>query len=248
MKAVLKPCHLNPGMELDQSEERIRSIHSDLVDVYGEPERNWNTDSVRGLLITILSQNVADTNTERAAERLFNHFDGYREIEEADLEDLKDAINPAGLPHQKAQRIQRSLKAMRQREGDYTLEFLDEMGKEEARDWFMDIKGVGPKTANVVLSFNFDKGVMPVDTHVERVSKRFRLAPFSANNGKVHDIMNKIVPDELKYEMHMLMIEHGRAHCTARNPTCGETKLKKYCSYYEKVIEGGLDPENYPPQ
>ncbi len=235
-------------MELRQSEERVRNIHSDLVEVYGEPERNFSYDGVRGLLVTILSQNVADTNTRRAANRLFDRFDDLESIENSELEDLKDAINPAGLPHQKAQRIQRSLKAIREEQGEYSLEFLEDMDKQEALDWLQDIKGVGPKTSHVVLSFHFNKGVMPVDTHVERVSKRFRLVPFSANNGKAHDILNEVVPDELKYEMHMLMIEHGRSHCTARNPTCGETKLCQYCSYYEKVLDGEMDGEDFPPQ
>lgn len=234
-------------MEIDSSEDRIRSIHRDLVDVYGKPEKNWDTGSVRGLLITILSQNVADTNTERAAEQLFNRFETFEEIENAELEDLKDAINPAGLPHQKAQRIQRALEAMREETDEYSLEFLRDMGKEEALDWLQDIKGVGPKTANVVLSFHFDKGVMPVDTHVERVSKRFRLAPFSANNGKAHNILNEAVPDDIKYELHMLMIEHGRSHCSARNPSCGQTKLKKYCSRYQLVENGYLTVDEYPP-
>ena len=235
-------------MEIDNSEERIRQIHQDLLNVYGEQRGHDDSDGVRQLLITILSQNVADTNTARAAENLFNDFEDYKEIEEASIEDLADSINPAGLPETKAKRIQRTLKALRNQgeNEDYSVDFLGNMEDSKAQDWLEDIKGVGPKTASVLLNFHFDANVMPVDTHVERISKRFRLIPFSASNGKAHELLNKAVPHEIKNSFHMLLIEHGKNHCTAQNPSCEETKLRKYCSYYEKVLQGDLDPEEYP--
>ncbi|WP_414838118.1 endonuclease III domain-containing protein [Candidatus Nanosalina sp. VS9-1] len=237
-------------MEIDNSEERIRNIHQDLLDVYGEQNWHDNDDGVRQLLITILSQNVADTNTARAAENLFNDSKDYREIEEASIEKLADSINPAGLPETKAKRIQRTLKALRDHgdSEDYSVDFLGEMEDSEAQAWLEEIKGIGPKTASVLLNFHFDANVMPVDTHVERLAKRFRLIPFSASNGKAHELLNEAVPHEIKNSFHMLMIEHGKNNCTARNPTCENTKLKKYCSYYEKVIKGDLSPEEYPPE
>ena len=237
-------------MKIDNSEQRIRDIHRDLIDVYGEQASYDDGDGVRQLLITILSQNVADENTSRAAENLFNDFKDYRAIEEASVEKLADSINPAGLPETKAKRIQRTLKALRE-EGEsenYSVDFLGEMDDSDAQAWLEEIKGIGPKTASVLLNFHFDANVMPVDTHVERISKRFRLIPFSASNGKAHELLNEAVPHEIKNSFHMLLIEHGKNNCTARNPTCGDTKLKKYCSYYEEVIEGDLTHEEYPPE
>ena len=237
-------------MEIDNSEERIRNIHQDLLDVYGEQDWQDSDDGVRQLLITILSQNVADTNTARAAENLFNDFEDYKEIEEASVDDLADSINPAGLPETKAKRIQRTLKALREQEAseDYSVDFLGEMEDKEALDWLEQIKGIGPKTASVLLNFHFDADVIPVDTHVERISKRFRLIPFSASNGKAHELLNEAVPHDIKNSFHMLIIEHGKNNCSARNPTCKETKLKKYCTRYELVENGELSPEEYPPE
>ncbi|MBC5792745.1 MAG: endonuclease III [Nanohaloarchaea archaeon] len=235
-------------MKLDNSEERIRNIHQDLLEVYGEQDWHDDKDGVRQLLITILSQNVADENTARAAENLFNDFKDYEEIEEASVEELADSINPAGLPQTKAQRIQRTLKALREETGEYSVEFLGEMEDSDAQDWLEEIKGIGPKTASVLLNFHFDADVMPVDTHVERIAKRFRLIPFSASNGKAHELLNEAVPHDIKNSFHMLIIEHGKNNCSARNPTCEETKLKKYCSRYELVENGDLKPEEYPPE
>ena len=257
-------------MEIDNSEERIRNIHQDLLDVYGEQDWHDNDDGVRQLLITILSQNVADTNTARAAENLFNDFENYQEIEEASIQNLADSINAAGLPETKAKRIQRTLKALREfrnsdgvsrspensdkefsDEGDsddYSVDFLGEMEDSEAQAWLEEIKGIGPKTASVLLNFHFDANVMPVDTHVERISKRFRLIPFSASNSKAHELLNEAIPHEIKNSFHMLLIEHGKNNCSARNPTCRETKLKKYCTRYKLVENGELSPEQYPPE
>lgn len=257
-------------MEIDNSEERIRSIHQDLLDVYGEQDWHDDDDGVRQLLITILSQNVADENTARAAENLFNDFKNYEEIENAPVEELADSINPAGLPQTKAQRIQRTLKALREfrnsegvsgapensseefsddgEENDYSVEFLGEMEDSDAQAWLEEIKGIGPKTASVLLNFHFDADVIPVDTHVERIAKRFRLIPFSASNGRAHELLNEAVPHDIKNSFHMLMIEHGKKNCTARNPTCQETRLKKYCSRNKLVENGDLTPEEYPPE
>jgi len=234
-------------MELKQSEKRIRNIHSNLLDIYGEQDWHDSSDGVRQLLITILSQNVADENTSKAAENLFTEFRDYQSIENCSINHLAEVIRPAGLPTTKAERIQRTLKALRNETGGYSVEFLGELEDSEAQKWLENIKGIGPKTASVLLNFHFDANVMPVDTHVERISKRFRLVPFSASNGKAHEILNEIVPHELKNSLHMLMIEHGKNHCTARNPSCGETKMRKYCSRYRLVEEGDLKPEEYPP-
>lgn len=237
-------------MEIDNSEERIRNIHQDLLDVYGEQDWHDDNDGVRQLLITILSQNVADENTARAAENLFNDFKDYEAIENSSVEDLADSINPAGLPETKATRIQRTLKALREQGGsnEYSVEFLGKMEDSDAQAWLEEIKGIGPKTASVLLNFHFDANVMPVDTHVERIAKRFRLIPFSASNGKAHELLNEAVPHDIKNSFHMLIIEHGKNNCSARNPTCENTKLKKYCTRYELVENGDLSPEEYPPE
>ena len=237
-------------MKINNSEERIREIHQDLLDVYGEQDWHNNNDGVRQLLITILSQNVADENTARAAENLFDDFKNYEEIEYTSVDELADSINPAGLPKTKAQRLQRTLKALREQgeTEDYSVDFLGEMEDLDAQAWLEEIKGIGPKTASVLLNFHFDADVMPVDTHVERIAKRFRLIPFSASNGKAHELLNEAVPHDIKNSFHMLIIEHGKNNCTARNPTCEKTKLKKYCSRYELVENGDLTPEEYPPE
>jgi len=219
--------------------ERVRRLHDDLVDRYEpvERERRHGSDpdadpgeGVRQLVTTILSQNVADENTERAAAALFDRYEDFGAVEAADHDELAETIRVAGLPNQKAERIQRALGAIREETGGaYSLAFLDALPAEEAKGWLTDIKGVGPKTASVVLNFHFGKPTMAVDTHVERVSKRFGLVEESASNQRAHDRLDAVVPDELTYPLHVLLIRHGRTHCSARNPDCDNPVCERYC-------------------
>lgn len=225
--------------QAEWTEARVRTLHDDLVDLYGpvetteahgaDPDRD-PAEGVRQLLTTILSQNVADQNTARASESLFDTYDDFAAIEAADMEELAEVIRVAGLPETKATRIQRALAAIREETGGaYSLAFLDAMPTAEAKAWLTDIKGIGPKTASVVLNFHFGKPTMAVDTHVERVSKRFGLVPDSASNARAHDVLDAVVPDELTYPLHVLLIEHGRTHCSARNPDCDNAVCAAYC-------------------
>ena len=224
---------------VEWTESRVRTLHDDLVDLYGpvaaaeahgaDPDRD-PAEGVRQLLTTILSQNVADQNTARASESLFATYEDFAAIEDAEMTDLAEVIRVAGLPETKATRIQRALSAIREETGGaYSLAFLDAMPTDEAKAWLTDIKGIGPKTASVVLNFHFGKPTMAVDTHVERVSKRFGLVPESASNARAHDALDAVVPDELTYPLHVLLIEHGRTHCSARNPDCDNPVCDSYC-------------------
>ena len=220
-------------------ESSVRQLHDDLVTLHeavestsahgtdGDPDPG---EGVRQLVTTILSQNVADENTRRASESLFETYDDFAAIEAADHDELVEVIRVAGLPNQKAERIQRALAAIREETGGaYSLAFLDAMGTEDAKTWLTDIKGIGPKTASVVLNFTFGKPTMAVDTHVERVSKRFGLVPESASNQRAHDLLGELVPDELTYPLHVLLIRHGRTYCSARNPDCSNPVCETYC-------------------
>ncbi len=208
----------------------VRELHRDLIDLHGKPERAHSEDGVRQLLTTILSQNVADTQTARAAEALRETYRDYAEIEAAEPEDLAETISVVGLKNQKAARIQRSLRKIREETGgEYTLAFLEEMDTDDAQDWLTDIKGIGPKTASVVLNFHFQKPTFAVDTHVERLAKRFGMVEASASNERAHETLNELVPDDLKYSLHVLMITHGREFCTARDPDCANVVCERYC-------------------
>ncbi len=171
-----------------------------LAGEYGHPVWERRLDPTSELVLTILTQNSADVNAEVAFEALRVAYPSDRPPEEhralqgwggaglstasppdwtavetAPLPELVDVIRPGGLANQKAPRIQATLRTIREERGDHSLEFLGDLPALEARDWLTRIDGIGRKTASVLLLFCFGAPLMPVDRHVERVSRRVGL-------------------------------------------------------------------------
>lgn len=211
-------------------EPKIREINKKLKDYYGAPPEPADHSDIDYLVETILSQNTNDINRDKAFKNLKETYDTWEEVENADREELTDTIRIAGLGPTKAERIQESLRIVREDQGKYNLDFINDLTIDEGKKWLTDIPGIGPKTAAIILCFYFKKPVMPVDTHVHRVSKRLDLIPESASRTKAHTLLEDRVPDDIKYEFHRLLIEHGRKHCKAQNPTCEEGPLCDMCS------------------
>ena len=209
----------------------VRNLHRDLIELHGRPNKTYSEDGVRQLLTTILSQNVADVQTARASKELFAAYPDYRAMETADHDELAEVISEVGLMNQKATRIQRSLAAIREETGgEYTLAFLGEMSTDTAQAWLTDIKGVGSKTANVVLNFHFEKPTFAVDTHIERLATRFGLIEQSTTAEQAHEVLNELIPDDIKYSLHVLLITHGKEYCSAQAPNCDNPVCDTYCA------------------
>jgi endonuclease-3 len=102
---------------------------------------------------------------------------------------------------------------------------------EEARKILMEPPGVGPKTADVVLLFSEGKPTIPVDTHVNRVSKRLGLAPHKGGYEDVRSSLQSIFKPKDYLLVHLLLIAHGRKTCSAYNPKCGQCTIRIYCPF-----------------
>lgn len=229
-------------------QDRVRAIHASLVDEHGKPDPPRDVDPLVALIGTILSQNTTDENRDKALDSLEAEIGLEPEaIHRSPHEQLEAAIQPAGLQSQKAERIHSLLDKLEADRGSYDLAFLGELEPEAAHEWLTAVPGIGPKTAAVQLCFRFDQPFFPVDTHCHRLAQRFGLVPHGTGRRATHRRMDEIVPDELKYSLHRLMITHGRETCKARNPRCETSPTcREFCSYYEQVIAGDVEPQEYP--
>ena len=134
------------------------------------------------------------------------------------------------------------LRQITEERGSLDLDFLREMSAEDVHAWLMKFKGVGPKTAAIVLQFSLDKPAFPVDTHVFRVTRRIGLAKGSTAD-KVSDEMMRKLPKYKWHLMHHLLITHGRKTCTAKSPKCTSCNVNVLCRHFmemEKGLEKGL--------
>ena len=218
--------------------ELALEVHRRLLETYGEPTWRDSKPPVDELVSTILSQNTNDINRDRAFDRLRERFPSWDEVRDARPEEVIDAIRIAGISNQKGPRIQAALRTITEQRGQIELDFLREMPPDEVHDWLVLIKGVGPKTAAIVMQFSLDMPAFPVDTHIHRVSGRIGLRPEKAGREKTHEILAELFPPETYYAVHLNLIQHGRQVCKAARPLCVQCNLTDLCEYYQQ-----LDPK-----
>ena len=183
-------------------------------------------EPVAELVLTVLSQNTNDRNRDVAYARLRERFPTWAAVRDAPVTELEDAIRPGGLAPTKAIRIKEMLGAL----GDDDLSWLENAPLEEGRDYLCSLPGVGRKTAACVLLFSYGRPDVPVDTHVYRVGARLGLFRRRASFDEAHDELLRLCGDDIDaYEVHTLMLRHGRRLCTARAPRCRECPLLRMC-------------------
>jgi endonuclease III len=215
--------------ELDQ---RACRVHERLLTYYGYPKWRNPLPPLDELVSTILSQNTNDVNRDRAFLALRGRFPTWEGVRDAAERDVIDAIRPAGLANQKGPRIQQVLRQITQQRGALDLSFLADLPVDEARTWLMHFKGVGPKTAAIVLLFSLGKPAFPVDTHIYRVSGRLGLRPAQMTADQAHDHLASLLPEEAYYPAHLNIIRLGREVCQARRPICSSCPLTDLCDFY----------------
>ncbi|MEJ2209969.1 MAG: endonuclease III [Anaerolineae bacterium] len=214
--------------------DKVLRVEERLLQAYGEPEWRPHLEPVAELVSTILSQNTNDTNRDVAFDRLRDRFDTWEAVRDADTKDVIEAIRPAGLANQKGPRIQAALQFIAQERGELSLDFLADWPVDEAKAWLTSIKGVGPKTAAIVLLFALGRPAFPVDTHVHRVSRRLGLIGPKVSREKAHDVLEDLVPEEDYLPFHLNMIRHGREVCASSTPRCNECNLTDLCNWYQE--------------
>lgn len=216
-------------MTIKQSRSRIALILRRLERVFGPVEPPERLPVLDELIATILSQNTTDSNSGAAFEELRRRFRNWEVVRQASVERVADAIRIAGLANQKAPRIKAMLQQLHEEQGELSLEFLHEMPLDEACEYLRRFPGVGPKTIACVLLFACSKPILPVDTHVHRVSQRLGLIGSKANEAKAHAELARLVPAERVLDFHIQLIRHGREVCAARKPRCTECVLLDRC-------------------
>lgn len=218
---------------LSQRQTHYAQISEVLSALYGYPAWRQHLPPVDELVSTILSQNTTNTNRDLAFAALKDRYSSWQAVRDAPTEDVVETIRSAGLANQKGPRIQAALQYITEQHGEISLDFLADWTSDAAKDWLVDIKGIGRKTAAIILLFAFNKPAFPVDTHVHRVTKRLGLIDAKVSADRAHDELATIIPADEYYPAHLNFIRHGRNVCVARNPRCAECALTALCNYFQ---------------
>ncbi len=216
---------------MNKLEELARQVHQRLLDFYGQPTWRNPLPPLDELVSTILSQNTNDVNRDRAFSSLRQRYPTWELVRDAETSSVVEAIRAAGLANQKGPRIQQVLREITAERGALDLAFLSNLPLEEARAWLMKFKGVGPKTAAIVMCFSLNRPAFPVDTHIYRVTGRVGLRPPEMTVEVAHPHLEALFPPETYYATHLNIIRLGREICAARSPACQKCPLQLLCGY-----------------
>jgi endonuclease-3 len=222
-----------------EPKELAQTTFHQLVQWFGRPIWSNPLPPLDELISTILSQNTNDTNRDRAFNMLRKRFPTWEEVRDAPVEQVIDAIRTAGLANQKGRRIQDVLQAITAERGSLQMDFLHQMSREEIHTWLSKFKGVGPKTAAIVMQFSLGIPAFPVDTHIYRVSGRLGLRPATMSVEQAHHHLATLFNPEDYYAAHLLLIRLGREICQARQPNCSACPLQDACTYYHSLKKEG---------
>jgi endonuclease-3 len=193
-------------------------------------------DSFKNLIITVLSQNTSEANCVRAYKGLAARFEVKPQVLASSKEsDIREAIRSGGLYNVKAKRIKDVSKAVLEKfHGDLTS--ILALPKAEARMKFMELPGIGPKTADVLLAARHGYSqVFVVDTHMDRIAKRLGLVKPDAKYREVQLALKKFIPWDKGERVGGLFWLLAKFTCRAQNPKCSECLLIETCDYGQKA-------------
>lgn len=219
---------------LPDPQAKALAVHRRLLEVYGRAEWRQPLSALDELVSTILSQNTNDRNRDAAFNLLKQRFPIWEAVRDADPQQVIEAIRTAGLANQKGPRIQAVLRQISAETGSLSLDFLKDWPAEKAHEWLMRFKGVGPKTAAIVLVFSLGMPAFPVDTHIYRVSGRIGLRPAKMSVEQAHLHLAKLFPPDEYGPAHLNLIRLGREVCHARRPECPRCPVSRWCDYYQR--------------
>ncbi|MDZ7703396.1 MAG: endonuclease III [Trueperaceae bacterium] len=221
---------------VDWPDAATRTVYDRLVERYGHRELTPRRKPLHELISTILSQRTNAANEKKAFETMWQRYGSWRAIRDANEDDLAEAIGASTYPEAKAPQIKETLGTIIDKRGEPSLEHLRDLSADEGMDWLLELPGVGVKTASLVLLFCFQKPVLPVDTHVHRVSQRVGLIGPKVGTDKAHDVLLKQLPGkpEILYNFHIALLKHGQQLCRYRSPTCEKCPLTDRCDWYQE--------------
>ena len=227
--------------------KRAVQVHEKLLEVFGEPIWRNPLPAIDELVSTILSQNTNDVNRDRAFNALRAKIPTWEGVRDAPLNELIDAIAPSNYPEIKAPNIKETLRRIIDERGEANIDYLRDLPADEGLAWLTSLPGVGIKTATLVLLFCFGKPVMPVDTHVHRVSNRIGLIGSKVNPTAAHPLLMALLPNDpvVLITFHKDMLRHGQQICIWSTPRCEKCPMTDICNWYQENRAGEKPSANH---
>ena len=206
---------------MTKTSDKVNEILSYLDELFPNPKCELNYNKDYELLIAIcLSAQTTDKRVNKVTSVLFSKYNSLESLANADITDIESIIRELGSYRKKSIYVK-----------EIAIKLLKDNIKviPNDREYLESFPGVGRKTVNVFLGMIYNEPTIAVDTHVERVSKRLRLAKENANVLEVEHSLQKKIPKEKWVRAHHQLVLFGRYYCKAVKPSCGNCKLTNIC-------------------
>ena len=227
-----------PTPDIEALTQKALEVTRRLTDQYGVAE--WSSKDPMSMLVDIiLSHRTRDEQTAAAYDNLLLRFGSWEGVRDAPTNEVQAAIVNVNWPEVKAPRLQALMRRITEECGALSLDFLRDMPVEEAAAWLNRFEGVGPKTVACVLLFSARKPILPVDTHVHRISIRLGLIGKKVSADNAHALLQALLPNDARaiYDFHKGLLRHGQRICVYERPRCGKCVLTDVCDYYQTVVK-----------
>ncbi len=208
------------GEKAVETLDRLEQEHPD-ARIWLDYDNAWQL-----LVATILAARCTDEKVNEVTGELFGRWATPAELAEADPEEVRDLIHPTGTFRRKQEYIQNAAEVIAEEYGGEVPDDIERLS---------DIKGVGRKTAAIVIGSALGGQEIGVDTHVERVTRRLGLAEHKTTAAIEKDL-RRAFPEDRWARATQLLTTHGRRICTAAEPDCERCPLSDLCGYYRENV------------
>jgi endonuclease-3 len=197
-------------------------IHA-LKTMHGKPRCELDYSNALELTVaTVLSAQCTDERVNKVTKHLFKKYTTFKDYLDAPAEQLEEDIRSTGFYKNKTKSIK-----------NIACEVIERFHNKvpDDIDTFATVKGIGRKSANLIVGLTYGKPAIVVDTHMVRVSRRIGLTK-NTDAKKIEVDLRNAVPQSMWTDFSLLMVIHGRYLCKAKKPECERCLLKQQCDYY----------------
>lgn len=227
--------------QIDEGISFLRELARILAALYHSPNLGNKPDPTDELVYIILARHTREGAYQQAFETLKRHFRTWDKLLDAPRSEVEKIVYSGGLSSKKTATLYAALGKLRERFGRCTLDPARDWSDEELEEFLCSLPEVQRKTAYCIMMYSFGRKVFPADTHVGRVLARLNpyrelgLSLEGLDHKKLQVLLKDIVPPNLRYSLHVNLIEHGRVVCRSLRPLCDCCELRNFCGYFRQA-------------
>lgn len=207
--------------------KQANKVADNLIEEYSRDEHIHYESPFKVLVRCIISQRNRDEVTDRVANALFEKWNTLEDIANLSVNEMQEFLShqSLGLYNSKGEWIVKAAQKI--------IEEYDGKVPEDPEK-LLEIKGIGRKCMNIIMAYGFGNPAIPVDTHVDRVSKRLGLVKKGGTPKTVEKQLKKMISKDKWFYLNHAMVDHGQTICKPQNPLCEKCSLTQYCKYYKQ--------------